>query len=99
MSAAIVGSAIVVAIIVIVLVVMYLRAAHRSRREGVTGFVQKSRLECPKCHEVFDYTWIPGAALTAVRLGNTRYMACPLCHRWSMFNIWDAPAPPPRTTQ
>ena len=68
-------------------------SARRNRETGATGFTQRSRLTCPKCHQVFDYDWIPGAALTAVRLGKDRYMACPLCGKWSMFNVWDAPSP------
>ena len=46
-----------------------------------------SRLSCPKCGKTFDYRWVPGGSLTAVRLGPTRYMRCPLCHKWSDFDI------------
>lgn len=87
------GAAIAVLAIVAVLVVLYLVGALRNRRTGSRGIVQRSRLTCPKCQRVFDYEWVPGAALTAVRLGKYRYMACPFCHRWANFNIYDAPAP------
>ena len=46
-----------------------------------------SRLTCPRCSKTFDYRWVPGASLTAVRLGPTRFMRCPLCHQWSDFDI------------
>ena len=91
---ALLGAVLAIAIVVGALIVMYLLARVRSRATGARGFVQHSRLTCPKCRQIFDYTWVPGAALTAVRLGRARYMACPLCRRWSMFDVWDAPAPP-----
>ena len=43
------------------------------------------RLQCPKCHAVFDYEFIPGASFTAVRLGTSRYLRCPICRRFSVF--------------
>jgi hypothetical protein len=49
--------------------------------------VWKSRLLCPKCGKEFIYEYVPGASFTAFRLGGSRYMACPLCHRWSIFNL------------
>ncbi len=91
MSSATVAIAIGVAILVGVFLLMYAVAALRNRRTGARGFVQRSRLTCPKCHRTFDYDWVPGGALTAVRLGTYRYFACPLCHRWSMFNVWERP--------
>ena len=91
-----IGTAVV---LVVVLLLYYLLWAPRSGYSG--GLTQRSRLRCPKCGQTFDYDWIPGAALTAVRLGNSRYMACPLCGHWSTFNILEtrlsppgAPAPP-----
>jgi hypothetical protein len=47
----------------------------------------KRHLTCPKCGGAFDYAFIPGASLTAVRLWDRRYMACPICHRWSVFRM------------
>jgi hypothetical protein len=44
-------------------------------------------MKCPKCGGEFDYEYYPGASWTAVRLWNRRYMACPLCHRWSLFPV------------
>jgi hypothetical protein len=83
-----------IAIIVVVIVLPYALGSARNRKYGSRGVVQHSRLTCPNCGRVFDYDWVPGAALTAVRLGKSRFMACPLCHHWSTFNIWDAPGPP-----
>lgn len=59
----------------------------RGRRLGTRGYVQRSHLTCPKCRREFDYDWVPGASFTSVRLVKGRYMACPLCHRWSYFDI------------
>lgn len=47
----------------------------------------RSHLKCPKCGREFDYDYVPGASVTAVRLWNRRYMSCPLCHRWSVFKL------------
>ena len=79
--------------LVTIFVVIYLLGRYRSAKHGGRGFVQRSRLTCPKCHGTFDYTWVPGGALTAVRLGPSRYMRCPICHRWSVFNVWSAQTP------
>jgi len=51
--------------------------------------VHVSLLACPKCHQEFEYDWIPGASLHAVRLGKKRYMRCPKCHKFSMFDVAD----------
>jgi len=48
-----------------------------------------SRLTCPRCGRPFDYQWVPLASFSAVRLGTSRYLQCPVCHEWSTFNIWD----------
>jgi hypothetical protein len=78
----------VAAVVAVALVGYYLRWALRTReRTGRLGLLQHSRLTCPKCSRTFDYSWVPGAALTALRLGRGRYMACPLCHRWSVFDL------------
>ncbi|MGA7923043.1 MAG: hypothetical protein WCA77_03615 [Thermoplasmata archaeon] len=91
---ALVAIVILVVVLVGVGVAQYALAVYRNRTKGGRGFVQRSRLTCPKCGREFDYAWVPGGALTAVRLGKKRYMACPLCHGWSTFNVWDS-APPP----
>ncbi|MCI4340933.1 MAG: hypothetical protein L3K11_00935 [Thermoplasmata archaeon] len=79
----------IIAAVVIVLALYLSLVLRRGRRLGTQGFVQRSRLTCPKCRQPFDYDWVPGVAFTAVRLGKGRYMACPLCHRWSYMNIYD----------
>jgi hypothetical protein len=55
--------------------------------------VWKSRLTCPKCGQTFDFNYVPGASFTALRLGRSRYMACPLCHRWSVFPLSETRIP------
>ena len=45
------------------------------------------RLACPHCHGEFDYALVPGASVTAIRLGTSRYMRCPLCHRFAVFPL------------
>ena len=95
--------------IVGVAVVLYSLILARGRQVGTKGIVQRSHLRCPKCQQEFDYDWVPGASFTAVRLGPARYMACPLCHHWSTFDLYGnmvarvptrssgtPPAPPPK---
>ncbi len=82
-------------VIVVVLVLVYAWTRKLNRRSGRTGVVERSRLHCPKCGKTFDYEWVPLAAATAVRLGSSRYMACPLCHHWSTFNVAGAVIPEP----
>ena len=74
-------------VIVVLLVAYYLRTYQRNRTLGSPGLVSRVRLVCPKCRQTFDYDFVPGAALTAIRLGTSRYMACPLCHKWSTFDM------------
>jgi prepilin signal peptidase PulO-like enzyme (type II secretory pathway) len=50
------------------------------------------RLTCPHCHQEFDYDVLPGASVTAVRLGRSRYMRCPMCHRFAVFELSHRPA-------
>lgn len=77
-----------VAIVLVALLVLYYwRAYRRNRLLGSPGIVSRARLVCPRCHQTFDYDFVPGAAVTAIRLGKSRYMACPLCHRWSTFDL------------
>ena len=52
-----------------------------------------SVLTCPKCQKTFDHDWVPAMSFSALRLGRSRYMQCPLCHEWSTFNIWDTRKP------
>lgn len=88
------GVVVGIAAIAIVLGVLWAVTRRLNRRSGRSGWIQRSRLTCPKCGRTFDYEWAVGAALTAVRLGSRRYMACPLCHRWSTFNITETLLPP-----
>lgn len=75
------------------LVAYYLWVYARNRELGTPGIVSRTRLTCSKCGQSFDYDFIPGASFTAVRLGTSRYMACPLCHKWGIFNMLGARSP------
>ncbi|MCL4387916.1 hypothetical protein M1567_02060 [Candidatus Marsarchaeota archaeon] len=46
-----------------------------------------SGLACPRCKYRFNYEFIPGASATSVRLGHKRYMRCPKCGRWAVFDL------------
>ncbi len=65
-----------------------------NRRRGISGLGRVARLTCPKCQRSFDYAFVPGASLTSLRLGRSRYFACPLCGRWSVFPLTSRPGPP-----
>ena len=45
------------------------------------------KLECTKCGKAFDYSYIPGVAINAIRIWNHRYMQCPMCRHWSLFSL------------
>jgi hypothetical protein len=45
------------------------------------------RLRCPHCQGEFDYDLVPGMSATALRLGTSRYMRCPLCRRFGVFSL------------
>ena len=81
-----------IGIIIGVLVVIIFLALSRSKPG--TGVVQLSHLKCTKCNSEFDYAWIPGGSVTSIRLGNSRLTRCPVCKRWSLFNIWDTRVDP-----
>ena len=87
-----IANALLVSLVVLGLVAAFLIGFYayvylRNQRLGTPGFVSRSRLTCPKCHETFDYDFVPGASVTTVRLGAGRYMACPRCGRWSYFDL------------
>jgi uncharacterized C2H2 Zn-finger protein len=75
----------IIGIVVLVLIVVVLAA---SRRDAVGGPIQMSHLKCPKCGKEFDYAYLPGASMTSVRLGGSRFLRCPNCRKWSVFNMW-----------
>ncbi|MGD0328814.1 MAG: hypothetical protein ABSB40_00035 [Nitrososphaeria archaeon] len=56
--------------------------------------IQVSHLKCKKCGAEFDYEWVPTASILSLRLGKSRYMECPNCHKWSIFNILDTRVDP-----
>jgi hypothetical protein len=91
---------IAIGVVVVVVAIYFVWALASNRRAGASGMVRSVHLECPKCGKGFDYSFVPGASLTALRLGTGRYMACPLCGRWSVFPLLGAPlassgSPPP----
>lgn len=71
------------AVVIIIAVVLM----QRSRGSTINGPVQLSHLKCPKCNAEFDYAYLPGASFTSVRLGGSRFLQCPVCRKWSVFNI------------
>lgn len=75
----------VTAALVLFLVAFYGWVYRRNKKLGTPGIVMRTHLACPKCHQQFDYDFIPGASFTAVRLGTSRYMACPMCKKWAIF--------------
>ncbi len=77
-----IGLVIGVVILVIVIVLMLF-----GQRRRVSGLIQLSHLKCPKCGSEFDYSFLPSASFTSIRLWNSRYLRCPDCHKWSVFNI------------
>jgi hypothetical protein len=86
------------AVVIVLLLAFYAWTYRRNRALGSAGLVSRSRLTCPKCGGTFDYEYVPGASFTAVRLGSSRYLACPVCHRWSTFDLSERRrpvAPPP----
>ncbi len=79
------------AIVILVSVVLVVRVLART---SVAGLVRVSHLKCGKCGAEFDYAWIPGASFTSVRLGKSRLLRCPVCKKWSVFNIYDTTVDP-----
>ena len=80
-----------IAIVILVIIIVFMA---RSRRGAVAGPVQLSHLKCTKCNSEFDYAFLPGGSFTSIRLGGSRYLRCPVCHKWSMFNIRDTRVDP-----
>ncbi len=64
------------------------------RGANLRGLVQMSHLKCPECGVEFDYRWVPASSFTSFRLGRSRFLECPSCHKWSTFNIKDTRADP-----
>ncbi len=76
---------VLVALIAIAIAIVFLRL----RRTSPTGdYPFLSHLICPRCETNFDYYWVPFLSITAIRLLDSRYFACPVCHRRSVFNVW-----------
>ena len=78
------GVVVSVPIIIIIAYVLLLRSRHH----------YTSILACPNCKGTFEYSWVPLMSFSTVRLGKDRYLECPLCHKWGLFNIWDTRTAP-----
>ncbi|MHB8352402.1 MAG: hypothetical protein ACYDFT_06945 [Thermoplasmata archaeon] len=86
------GLSIGIGAIVVLIVVLFVMMRRLNQKTGPTGLVRHSRLTCPKCGRTFDFEWMPFGSVSAFRLGNgKRYMACPICTKWSTFDLLDAP--------
>ncbi|MGD0719013.1 MAG: hypothetical protein ABSA15_05510 [Thermoplasmata archaeon] len=63
--------------------------------------MSKVPLTCPQCGDHFEYEYVAGASLSAVRMGWKRYMKCPVCGKWGTFDLradrQPAGALPPQT--
>ena len=82
-STRIIALALITPLLVVLVVFVLTRWA---RRAGI-GCV--SHLKCEKCGTEFDYAWIPGISFTSVSLGPSRWFRCPVCRKFSVFDIWD----------
>jgi hypothetical protein len=80
-----------IAILVLVIVIVFML---RSRQGSAGGPVQLSHLKCTKCNSEFDYAYLPAASFTSIRLGNSRFLRCPTCRKWSIFNVWNTRVDP-----
>ena len=85
---AVIFSILILAVFVTGVVIFF----RRSKKRG--GIVHLSHLRCPVCGREFDYAWIPGVSLTAIRLFRLRYFACPNCGKVSAFDIWNTQVDP-----
>jgi len=83
---------IIIAVIIAAIAILFVLARTRMARSSC--IVPLSHLKCNKCGTEFDYAWIPGASLTSLRLLNSRYLMCPVCKKWSVFNIWNTRVDP-----
>ena len=86
--AAIVVSAAVLSALFIVFMYTMTRGPHSP------AMLQLSHLRCEKCGTEFDYAWLPGVSFTSMRLGAFRFFRCPVCGRFSVFNICDTRVDP-----
>ena len=46
-----------------------------------------SILECPKCHNKFNYEWSWGASASSIKVGNRSMFKCPICKELNSFNL------------
>lgn len=72
--------AVVVAVLAVGLLAVTFVAGSRARGAPLAGNVI---VRCRRGH-LFTTLWIPGASLTAIRLGRTRYQRCPVGRHWSI---------------
>jgi hypothetical protein len=89
-------AAIVAGVVFVALIIIFVSRQIPGSTEGsrAGGLVQLSHLKCEKCGGEFDYAWVPFGSFTAIRLGPSRYFACPICNKRSVFDIWDTRVDP-----
>ncbi|MGC9961436.1 MAG: hypothetical protein ABSE47_05985 [Acidimicrobiales bacterium] len=75
-------SALIAGIVLAAAVVLLIVRVLMFRRRGYAGDTTHRIVRCSKGH-VFTTVWLPGASLTAVRLGGARYQRCPVGKHWS----------------
>ena len=46
-----------------------------------------SILECPRCHNKFNYEWSWGASASSIKYGNRAIFKCPICKEFDSFNL------------
>ncbi len=85
-STAIIITAVIIAALVVPLIFVLARNS--------AGILQLSHLKCMECGTEFDYAWIPLVSFTSLRFGPWRFFRCPVCRRFSVFNIWDTRVDP-----
>ena len=78
------GSAAWIALPIVVVVLLVRLALFR--RGGYAGDTRHRVVRCSQGH-LFTTTWIPGASLTAIRLGSVRYQRCPVGPHWALVRL------------
>jgi hypothetical protein len=73
----------VIALVIAAVLLLTLIRMLVARRRGYAGDATHRIVRCSKGH-VFTTVWLPGASLTAIRLGSVRYERCPVGKHWSL---------------
>lgn len=73
--------ALVIAFAAVFVYVIARMGAAAGQRRGYSGMGGDTIVRCSQGH-LFTTTWIVGASVKAVRLGDKRYQRCPVCQKW-----------------